>query len=114
MASKEIAEATALSPRKFTNIVHKLEELGAARRMEDGRIEPASQKPPAAIAEDAAQQQVFEQELRRHRLEQMRRYAVATSCRREHILRYFGDDSSRPCGNCDRCEEAGEGLQKVA
>jgi len=32
----------------------------------------------------------------------------------EWLLRYFGDDYSGPCGNCDRCEEAGVKTKKVA
>ncbi|MBV9038933.1 MAG: RecQ family zinc-binding domain-containing protein, partial [Acidobacteriaceae bacterium] len=37
---------------------------------------------------------------------QMREYADTSSCRREHLLRYFGDDFYGPCQNCDNCEAA--------
>jgi superfamily II DNA helicase RecQ len=38
------------------------------------------------------------------RLEQMRGYADTVGCRREYLLRYFGDDFTGPCHNCDNCE----------
>src|SRR5690606_36656116 len=42
------------------------------------------------------------------RKEQQRLNAVLglceiTSCRRQSLLRYFGDHMSEPCGNCDNC-----------
>jgi ATP-dependent DNA helicase RecQ len=40
------------------------------------------------------------------RLDAMVGYATASRCRRDYILRYFGDDSVRtPCARCDICEE---------
>ena len=27
------------------------------------------------------------------------------SCRRQHLLRYFGETAAKPCGNCDACLE---------
>ena len=114
LTTEEIGREASLSTRKTTNIVHRLEELGAARRTGDGHIEPATDKPVPAIAEDAAQQQELQKELRRLRLEQMRGYATTRSCRREHILRYFGDDYSGPCGNCDRCEASGSSNRRAS
>ncbi|MBV8675396.1 MAG: ATP-dependent DNA helicase RecQ [Acidobacteriaceae bacterium] len=114
LTPQEIGGEVGLSTRKVANIVHKLEEVGAARRTRDGHIEPATEKSVTEIVEDAAQQQGFQKELRRMRLEQMREYATTRSCRREHLLRYFGDDYTGPCGNCDRCEEAGVGNREVA
>jgi ATP-dependent DNA helicase RecQ len=38
------------------------------------------------------------------RLELMQEYADTSSCRRERLLQYFGDDFRGPCGNCDNCE----------
>ena len=37
------------------------------------------------------------------RVEMMRSYAEATTCRRQTLLGYFGDHLSHTCGNCDRC-----------
>jgi ATP-dependent DNA helicase RecQ len=38
-----------------------------------------------------------------HKLENMLALADLTSCRRQALLRYFGDSLDDPCGNCDNC-----------
>ncbi|APR03526.1 DNA helicase RecQ [Thauera chlorobenzoica] len=40
--------------------------------------------------------------LARNRLEVLVGLVEATTCRRQHLLAYFGEDSA-PCGNCDNC-----------
>ena len=37
------------------------------------------------------------------RLDMLVSYCEATSCRRQTLLKYFGEDS-KPCGNCDICD----------
>ena len=39
----------------------------------------------------------------RHKLESMLGFCELTSCRRQTLLRYFGEDGPKPCGNCDNC-----------
>jgi ATP-dependent DNA helicase RecQ len=39
----------------------------------------------------------------RHKLEAMLGFCEATSCRRQVLLRYFGEELPKPCGNCDTC-----------
>ena len=48
-------------------------------------------------------------ERRKERLERMRDYAETTYCRREMLLRYFGEDPGGRCNNCDNCEVASVG-----
>ena len=60
------------------------------------------------------EQQNFQKELRKRRLQQMREYVETPECRREFLLRYFGDDFTGPCENCDRCEAAGVSLPRTA
>lgn len=38
-----------------------------------------------------------------HRLNAMLGFCEITSCRRQTLLRYFGEDLPEPCGNCDNC-----------
>ena len=38
-----------------------------------------------------------------HRLEAMIRYARSITCRRHHLLAYFGESSPERCGRCDIC-----------
>ena len=39
----------------------------------------------------------------RQRLEALLGYCELTTCRRQVLLRYFGDHPEKPCGNCDTC-----------
>ncbi len=39
----------------------------------------------------------------RHKLDAMLGLCELTSCRRQALLRYFGDTLNEPCGNCDNC-----------
>jgi ATP-dependent DNA helicase RecQ len=41
----------------------------------------------------------------RHRLEAMLGYCEVTTCRRQILLGYFGDELPEACGNCDTCLE---------
>ena len=38
------------------------------------------------------------------RLDALLSYCEASTCRRQVMLAYFGEDESTPCGNCDICE----------
>ena len=38
-----------------------------------------------------------------HKLEAMLGLCELTTCRRQALLRYFGDELNEPCGNCDTC-----------
>lgn len=103
---KDLSRETGLSSRRLTNILHKLEEVGAARKLDSGRIQIATEESPPEIAEAAAEHQQLYKQARKRRLEQMQQYAESRACRREVLLRYFGDNYTGPCGNCDRCEAA--------
>ena len=104
---QELSHDTGISQRKVINIVHKLEEVGAAEKLTTGEVQLLQQKSPAQMIEAASEQQQFLKDLRSRRLQQMQQYAEGRHCRREYIMRYFGDDFSGPCGNCDRCEAMG-------
>ncbi len=41
----------------------------------------------------------------RHKLDAMLGFCELTTCRREALLRYFDDEFTGPCGNCDTCLE---------
>ena len=43
-----------------------------------------------------------------HKLDAMLGLCEITSCRRQALLRYFGDEQDEPCGNCDTCLEPPE------
>lgn len=46
--------------------------------------------------------------LEHHKLDAMLGLCELTSCRRQALLRYFGDEQDEPCGNCDTCLEPPE------
>jgi len=87
--AREIAKDTGLSVRKVTNILHRLEEAGAMETT------------PTEAARSAADAQQRLKELKKERLQQMQHYAEMSTCRREFLIRYFGDTYTGPCGNCD-------------
>jgi len=39
----------------------------------------------------------------RHKLDSMLGFAEINTCRRQSLLKYFGDNLEEPCGNCDTC-----------
>ncbi|MBD3618232.1 MAG: DNA helicase RecQ [Chromatiales bacterium] len=39
----------------------------------------------------------------RHKLDAMLGFCELTTCRRQALLRYFGETLAQPCGNCDNC-----------
>jgi ATP-dependent DNA helicase RecQ len=102
---ESLSRETGIPPRKLTNILHKFQEAGAACTLGRGLIRVTPEKSATEIAEAALRQQGLQKQLRSRRLEQMRDYAETRGCRRECLLRYFGEEYSGPCGNCDRCEE---------
>ena len=65
------------------------------------------------LVEAAAHHERDHEAFDRSRVEMMRRYAEAGSCRRAFILSYFGEDYEPPCGNCDVCD-AGRASGPVA
>ena len=104
MSADEVAEATGLTKRKLANLLHKLEEVRAVCLRPGGALRLGSGKSLPELMQAAAEKQEAQKELRRERLQQMQEYAESRGCRREFLLRYFGDDYAGPCGNCDRCE----------
>jgi len=46
--------------------------------------------------------------IERYKLDAMLGLCELTSCRRQAILRYFGEERAEPCGNCDTCLEPPE------
>jgi ATP-dependent DNA helicase RecQ len=101
----EIAGETDLSKRKVATVINRLEEVGAVQVTAEG-VQLSGNLDTAEAAELAAKAQERMKAARRERIEQMQRYAELSTCRREYLLRYFGDDFTGPCGNCDNDQES--------
>ncbi|MFI6441704.1 RecQ family ATP-dependent DNA helicase [Streptomyces sp. NPDC050759] len=105
----DIRKETDLSRRRVTAAVNLLEQSGAVRTEDDGRIRAV----PGTRAEDAAAR-AAEEARSRSRLEQSRLammlgYAETTGCRRRFLLGYFGEPYDAPCGACDVCTSPSSG-----
>src|SRR4051794_243156 len=101
---EELADEVSLSTRKLTNALHRLEDAGAVEVLPTGEIQIAEGTDITDAAQEAAEQQERRKDRNKERLQEMRDYADAKTCRRELLLRYFGDDFAGPCNSCDNCE----------
>lgn len=107
---EEISEQANLSERKLTTAIQRLEDVGALDVLPTGEVQVSEQADVAEAAEAASEEQERRREMKRERLRQMQEYAETSGCRREHLLRYFGDNFAGPCNNCDNCEAASAGI----
>ena len=107
---KDIAEGTSFSARKLTGALQRLEDAGVVETLPTGEVQLRESAEVEEALQEAAEQQEQRQKMNKERLRQIREYADTGSCRREHLLRYFGDDFHGPCRNCDNCEAASPGL----
>jgi ATP-dependent DNA helicase RecQ len=102
--TEEVAGQVNLSRRKLTTAIHRLEDVGALEVLPTGEVQLSEQTDLTEAAQAAAGEQERRCEMRRERLRQMQEYADTSACRRQHLLRYFGDHYTGPCHNCDNCE----------
>lgn len=70
------------------------------------------------MAENSEGSEMFKRQ-EQQRLNAMLGLCEVTRCRRQVLLRYFGDELEQPCGNCDNCDnppdtwDATESVQKA-
>ncbi len=109
VSREALAAATGVGEVKLRVALEQLEAAGALRRLPDDgydalRVDTAS-LPERALA-DLARQVEARRAHKRKQLDIMLAYAETDDCRRETLLRHFGDDAPavaevEPC--CDRC-----------
>jgi ATP-dependent DNA helicase RecQ len=103
----EIASEFGLSKRKLTTALQRLEDAGATETLPDGSVRAVEEADPAEAARAAAEEHELVRQSKKERLEAMRAYGEEVNrCRREMLLRYFGDEYAGPCNFCDNCESA--------
>ena len=100
---ENLAGELGLSKRKLTSALQRLEDVGAAEVLATGEVRITDGVDLADAARTAAEEQELRREANRERLDRMRAYADATTCRRQLLLQYLGDDVNGPCNFCDNC-----------
>lgn len=106
----QLAERTDLSKRKLAAVLHRLEDVGAVEPLPTGEVILAEEIDVSEAAQAAVEEHDKQKESKRERLEQMQVYAEMSECRREFLLRYFGDEFTGPCMSCDNCEAKTMGI----
>jgi len=103
--AKTVAAATDLSEGKVDQALSRLADLGAVETLPNGSVAPqAGEQDVRETAAEAAELQQSRHQYELGRIDQMRAYAEAFSCRREYLLAYFGEPFAAPCNRCDNCE----------
>lgn len=100
----EIADKHDLSERKVATVLQRLEDVGAVETGATGDVAAVEDVDISEASDAVSEEQERRKEVRERRLEQMREYSETDGCRREYLLRYFGDRYKGPCHNCDNCE----------
>ncbi len=54
---------------------------------------------------DSSESEPARKAIERRKLDALLAYCEVTDCRRQVLLRYFGEEMPAPCGNCDTCLE---------
>jgi len=112
-----LRETIDLSQGKLSAAIDHLEAVGVVDQEADGDVVAGE----VAMDDEAELDQAIDQAMtvqerrkifERSRLHMMRGYAEARSCRRAHILSYFGEAFTAPCGSCDNCDRT-DGQDRV-
>jgi ATP-dependent DNA helicase RecQ len=103
----ELAEELSLTRSKLATVVHRLEEAGVVEVSPAGDLVADPDIDLEAGLEAAATAEEDKRTFDRSRVEMVRSYAEARTCRRAFLLGYFGEAFDPPCGHCDVCDAGG-------
>jgi ATP-dependent DNA helicase RecQ len=101
---EEVREETGLTDSKVLAALSRLEDAGAVEIRPGGEVAAVENADLERAVSQAVEAQERRREFDRSRVEMMRGYAEARSCRRGFVLNYFGEPFDPPCGNCDVCD----------
>ncbi|HEX5947027.1 MAG TPA: RecQ family ATP-dependent DNA helicase, partial [Acidimicrobiales bacterium] len=99
-----VRDAVDLSDRVVAQVVRRLDDAGALEVRADGEVATTGTMTSDEAAEAVAAADESRRAMQATRLAMMRDYAETRTCRRRHLLTYFGEDHPGDCGNCDSCE----------
>jgi ATP-dependent DNA helicase RecQ len=101
----ELLQRLHISQTKLMQTLTDLEKMNVVEMLPDGMVTATANKIDLdAIAEQTTVIQAARHEFEHSRVEMMRGYAEARSCRRAYLLNYFGEPFNAPCGFCDICD----------
>jgi ATP-dependent DNA helicase RecQ len=99
----ELKAHLGLTDSRLLKTLTKLEEVGAVE-VSGGEVAVPDDAPdPADAAEAAADDEEARKAVEASRLDMMRAFCEARTCRRRFVLTYFGEPAPERCGNCDVC-----------
>jgi ATP-dependent DNA helicase RecQ len=105
----DLAEEAGMGDTRLAMAIARLEDVGAVEATVEGTVVAVPEGPsPADAAAEADSDQEVRQQVERSRLDMVRAFAEARSCRRRFVLTYFGEDAPERCGNCDACDRERE------
>ncbi|GAA4266718.1 RecQ family ATP-dependent DNA helicase [Frondihabitans peucedani] len=102
----DVAERSGLARRTAGSVANLLEEAGVVRSDDRGLVADGPVDAEEAVAR-VREVTGGQERIAASRLEMMRSYAEARTCRRRVLLGYFGEQDAQECGHCDLCEETG-------
>jgi ATP-dependent DNA helicase RecQ len=104
IARSALADASGTAARTAGRAANALIDAGVLVDGHDGIARADDAPASAAAAASAAKERAREREqIEESRIAMMRQFAETSSCRRQFLLGYFGDELTEPCGNCDTC-----------
>jgi len=102
----ELSRECGVSPAELSGVVKLLESAGHFERARGREGQFVAATPSVAASELSVDFELLELRVARERqmLDRMVRFSDTRGCRRQNLLRYFGDpDAPRSCTACDAC-----------
>ncbi|MFJ8007582.1 RecQ family ATP-dependent DNA helicase [Streptomyces fagopyri] len=104
-----LRDRTELSQTALSSMLHLLEEAGAVTTRKRGGVQAVPGARRDTCVREAMRIASARVDLERSRVEMMRAYAETSTCRRRHLLGYFGESLAEgDCAGCDVCARAQE------
>ncbi len=105
LSLSELLQQTRLTKAKVNRALTRLEDQGVLERDGAGAatLSAGAERDLKRMVGAALEAQAALGERNRERIEEMRRYARARSCRRELLLAHFGARLEGACAGCDNC-----------
>lgn len=110
VARAELEDRIDASSGQIVAALGRLEETGVVTIEQGGDLVDARRESHGSdVVDPAVEREKAHDRRQRSRVEMVRRYAEARTCRRQLLLGVLGEEIE-PCGNCDVCSTRGEAM----